>query len=251
MPDRAKILFFDIENMANVGFTWGKYEQTVIEFLEPWYMLSFSWKWLGDKKVQTKTLTDFQSFEKNPKDDRELTQALWNLLDEADIVIAHNGDNHDLKKARTRFAYHKMAPPSPLQSIDTLKIARRCFKFESNKLDDLGAFLGVGRKLPNEGFRLWRRCYFGERQAFEDMRKYNREDTALLERVYYALRSWYPQHPLLTNYTKDEACPICQSRKIEYRGYAVTKTGKRRRMHCLDTTCGAWSTDKELIREVA
>ena len=46
---KPKILLFDIETMANEGYVWGIWEQNVIAIKRPWYMLSFAYKWLGDK----------------------------------------------------------------------------------------------------------------------------------------------------------------------------------------------------------
>ena len=48
-----KILLFDIETFANTGYTWGLYEQNVIQFKREGYMLSFAYKWLGDKKIRS------------------------------------------------------------------------------------------------------------------------------------------------------------------------------------------------------
>jgi hypothetical protein len=47
-----RILLFDIETMANLGWVWGKWEQDVIAFKERWYMLSFAYKWFGEKKIR-------------------------------------------------------------------------------------------------------------------------------------------------------------------------------------------------------
>ena len=41
------------------------------------------------------------------------------LIDKADIVIAHNGDKFDLRKLNTRFLFHELGTPSSYQSIDT------------------------------------------------------------------------------------------------------------------------------------
>ena len=44
-----------------------------------------------------------------------------------------------------------MPPPSPYKTIDTLKIARKYFGFNSSKLDDLGRVLGAGEKVRHGG----------------------------------------------------------------------------------------------------
>lgn len=249
MAEMAKVLFFDTENAPNLGYVWGKWEQNVIDFKTNWYFLSFAFKWLGTKSIQCHALPEFPSFKKDKECDRFLVQKLWEVLDEADVVIAHNGDRFDLRKANARFAAHGMKPPSPYKSIDTLKIARRYFQFDSNKLDDLGHYLGVGRKLPHTGKHMWFGCMTGDPKSWSIMKRYNCQDVALLEQIYLKLRPWAATHPDLNHISRLQACPICQSPKIQHRGFSCTKTGKRKRMQC--QACGSWSVDKEFIREVA
>jgi len=131
-----------------------------------------------------------------------------------------------------------LRPPSPYKTIDTLKAARRFFLFESNRLDSLGQYLGVGRKLPHTGFDLWKRCMTGEKKAWDTMRAYNKHDIVLLENVYEKLKPWMSNHPDLTIYTDQPGCPTCRSTKVHRRGFAVSRKRKYRRYHC--GTCGSW-----------
>lgn len=246
MKNAPRIALIDIENAPNTSYTWGKWEQNVIEFEEHWYILSFSVKWLDKKKITTHALPDFQGYEKHKNNDKALVKELWKVFDEADIIIAHNGDRFDIKKANARFAAYDFKPPSPYKSIDTLKVARKHFKFESNKLDDLGQYLNVGRKLPHTGKHLWLGCMRGDEKSWRTMRRYNAQDVALLERVYLRLRPWMTTHPNLNSYTKRITCPKCQSPHVQQRGWNVTATGKRARIHC--QSCGGWSSGLKHIR---
>jgi DNA polymerase elongation subunit (family B) len=143
---KAKILFIDIENTPSLGYVWGKWDQNVIDFTADWHLLSFSWQWAATKTVHVLGLVDFPAhYRANPENDYHLVEKLWHLLDEADIVIGHNVDRFDIRKINTRFLAHGMPPPSPYRTVDTLKIAKKYFRFDSNKLDDLGRCLGVGR----------------------------------------------------------------------------------------------------------
>jgi uncharacterized protein YprB with RNaseH-like and TPR domain len=172
-----KIAFFDVENAPSLGYFWGHlWETSIISVTNPWYMLSFSYRWMGEKKIHCHALPDYPLFKKDPENDKHLIEDLHDLLDEADVVIAHNGDRFDIRKSNARFIMQGLKPPSPYKSIDTLKAARRFFHFQSNKLDDLGQYLGVGRKLPHTGFDLWKRCMAGERGAWKTMREYNMHD---------------------------------------------------------------------------
>lgn len=151
MTKKSKILLFDIETAPIVGYTWGLWEQNVIDTKEEWYMLTFSYKWLGEKTTHVLSLPDLPTYKLDPKNDCELVAKLWELFDEADVVIAHNGDAFDIKKANIRFIKHGFTPPTPYKSIDTKKVAKSVFKFDSNKLDNLGKFLGLGEKLETGG----------------------------------------------------------------------------------------------------
>ncbi len=242
-----RITLIDTENAPNLGYVWGKWEQNVIEYKSNWYFLSFAHKELGSKTIKCHTLPDYSPWKKDREDDKALVEAMWHVLDQSDIVIAHNGDRFDLRKANARFVAHGMKPPSPYKSIDTLKIARRFFQFDSNRLDDLGQYLGVGRKLPHTGKHLWFGCMAGDPKAWATMKKYNIQDVSLLERIYLKLRPWATTHPNINHLSRcADACPTCQSKNIQYRGFSFTRTGQRQRLQCRD--CGKWATTGGLIK---
>jgi len=132
---------------------------------------------------------------------RALLAELWKLLDAADIVCAHNGDRFDLRFSNSRLLVHGFGPYSN-KSIDTLKIARKHFKFGSNKLDDLGNYLGVGRKLFTLSRDTLLGAVAGNRRCWADLKKYNAQDVLLLERVCLKLRPWATTHPNLSHHTQ-------------------------------------------------
>lgn len=234
-----KILLYDIETAPNLGYIWGKYEQDVLEFEREWYILTFAYKWLGEKTVHAFSLPDFPRYKRDREDDKHLVTELWKLMDEADVVIGHNSDEFDNKKAYARFIAHGMNPPRPFKMVDTKKAAKKYFNFNSNKLDDLGNYFGLGRKIQTGGFDLWKRCMQGDPAAWKKMVDYNKQDVALLEKVYYKLRPWTENHVNLNLYNEDvHACPKCSSGKIQRRGFRYGKTGRRRQYQC--TNCGGW-----------
>lgn len=230
---KPKVLCFDIETMSNKAYVWGKYEQDVIAYIEEGYMLSWSAKWLGGKQI-TKGLYDYEGYKPNTPDDKALITELYNLINEADILIAHNGDRFDIKKMNTRFILHKLMPPDPYKTVDTLKVARNKFAFNSNKLDDLGSFLEVGRKVKHQGFDLWLGCENGDPQSWDKMLKYNKQDVLLLEAVYLKLRPWITNHPTPKDGVED--CPNCNSAHYQKRGVEWNRGVKWQRAKCQD--CG-------------
>jgi len=241
-PPKPAIVLLDIETSPNLGYVWGKWQQDVIEFDKEWHILCFAYKWLGDKKAKIVALPDFAGYAKDKENDRKVVEKLHDILTKADVVIAHNGDGFDIPKINTRFVYHGIRPPEPFKTVDTCRIAKSKFGFTSNKLDDIGRYLRVGRKMKHGGFDVWRGCMAGDKGAWNTMKRYNVQDVHLLEQVYLKLRPWMTNHPNLNAYTGTDACPKCQGWNLRRQGYKVLVVGKRQQFQCKD--CGAWSYGK-------
>lgn len=243
-----KTLLIDIEVASNLGFVWGKYKQDVTRFKEHWYLLSYSYKWLGEKTVHVAALNDFPRFKKDHKDDLYLAKGLHALFNEAEVIIAQNGDAFDVKKVNARLLYHGLTPPSHYNTVDTLKVLRRTFGFSSNKLDDICDQLGIGRKHVHTGFDLWERCMNGERKAFEEMKVYNKKDIVLLEKLYLKVRPWMNSHPNMSFSVRgtayNPACPKCGKFALVKRGFRINRSVKRQSYVCL--MCHGWSTGETL-----
>lgn len=239
MSDTARIIFLDIETAPNLGYVWGKWQQNVIEFEKDWYILSFAYKVYGQKDVHVHALPDYPAYKKDREDDSQLVKSLWHVMDQADIIVAHNGDDFDLKKSNTRFLTHNLPPPSLYKTVDTLKIARKVFAFDSNKLDELCKYLSIGRKLPHTGFHLWKSCMLGDKDAWETMKEYNAHDITLLEEVYERMKPWHNLHPNVNQGVPiTSACPKCGSTNIQKRGFSYTRLSQIQRYRC--SACTGW-----------
>ena len=234
-----KILLIDIETQPDLVYTWGVYEQNAISVKQHWQLLSYSAKWLGGKQT-TKGLCDYPEYEPGEEDgDYRLVQEIWQLLDEADIVVAHNGIDFDIKKMNARFIAYGMVPPSPYKVVDTRKGLAQVAGFSSNKLDWICKQLGIGHKLEHEGWQLWLDCMSGDKKAWAKMKKYNAHDVTLLEDLYLTIAPWIRQ-PNAGVWKEDDVCPnpACGSKHLEHRGVARNKTMTYQRFQCKD--CGAW-----------
>jgi hypothetical protein len=240
---QPRVLIYDIENAPLLSWVWSARDiDHVVAIESEWYMLSFAWKWLGDKRTQVLGLDDFRGYERDPENDKRLCRELHKLFDEADITIAHNGDQFDRRKANARFVANGLGPPSPYRTVDTLKVARRHFMFSSNKLDDLGQALGVGRKAPTGGWRTWRGCMAGDPASWSTMKKYNKQDVDLLEQVYLRLLPWMDNHPnMATLCAMPDACPKCGTPgRMQRRGTRHTaRSLSYIRFYC--RSCGGYS----------
>ena len=216
-----KILSIDIETAPMVGYLWSLWSEVrSTDFIErDWYITSYAYKWLGNDEVHGRTLFEcskYGPYEAGKEDDRELVEDLWSLFDEADIVVAHNGDKFDIKKIKTRLVEHMFLPPAPFRTVDTLKICKREFGFTSNRLDHIAeTLLGEG-KMENSGISLWIGCIKGDPESWHTMLEYNKKDVDILERVYLRIRAWDRSHPNVAVMLgiEESACTVCASTSL-------------------------------------
>lgn len=233
-----KILILDIETAPMKGYVFSLWKDSVNldKLLADWYIICWSAKWLFGREVLGGRLT---SEEAKVQDDRRIVMSLAKLLNEADIVITHNGKKFDLLKINARMLIHRLPPVKPYQNIDTLEVAKRQFGFTSNKLDYLAKILGVDTKLETN-FQLWSDCVDGKPEALEYMFKYNNWDVECLEAVYLRLRPWIRNHPNLNLYYEcdEPICPNCGSKHLTPEGFYYTSVNKYQVFRC---ECGATS----------
>ncbi len=175
-----------------------------------------------------------------------MLQAAWDLLDEADIVAAYNGDSFDTKIFNGEVI--EKGPYAPFQSIDLYKVVKANFRLQSHKLQYVAEHLGVGSKVSHHGFRLWREVIEGDRKAQALMERYCKQDVKLLPRVYAKLQPWIKTHPNVALYNDIEGCPNCGGSNLEKRGFRYTRISAYQRYHCND--CGAWPSGGKRIRGV-
>jgi hypothetical protein len=204
--------------------------------------MCYAYKWLGDKKTHFVSRHDFKNY-------KEFVQSLADILEEADITIAHNGVSFDDKMANRFFVVNDILPPKPRKSIDTKREAKRHFRFESNSLDDLGDFLGVGRKEKITYAELEEE-YMSDncsKKTQKLMRKYNVQDIVILERVYNKLLPWMSTHPNLGDlYQINSVCPKCLSPDLKKEGTHARRAGRVQSYRCKN--CGGWCNDASIIR---
>ena len=245
-----KILLLDIETSPLQSYHWGLWDQNIslAQIEVEWTVLSFAAKWLFAPKRDVVYKDTFQK--EDYRDDAELLAALWELLNEADFVIAQNGKKFDMKKIRARMVMQGFPPFSPVRIIDTLLIAKAVFGFTSNKLEWLADKLAVTKKRAHRkfpGFELWTACLAGDPAAHKEMKLYNIDDIISMEEVYLKLRPWAEQHPNIAGMYPDDVmrCRICASPDVTREGFAYTNVGKYQRYSC--GFCGAWSRSRYTI----
>lgn len=247
---KPKIVTLDIETSPLEAYTWGLWDVTVgLEQIKTeWTILSYAAKWFDDKKIIYKD-SGGRGVSK-VRDDKHLLSDLWNILDEADWVIAQNGRRFDIKKINARMILLGMKPYSPIRVIDTFEIAKKHFAFTSNKLAWTSKYLTDAPKDDHRnfpGFELWKECLLDNPKAWTEMKKYNCQDTFSTEKYYLKLRPWMKDHPNIGTYADSDIplCPKCGSTKLQKRGVAVSQTTRYHRFQCTD--CGGWSRAKIML----
>lgn len=230
-----RILEWDIELTPMTVYSWSLWPNFIpIQQIEqPQEMLCYGARWRGEKKVQ------FQSVHHDGKDN--MLKGLWALLDEADALVSWNGAGFDTKHVRTQFLLNGITPPSPSKEIDLMRVVKSQMKFPSNKLDWVSQQLGIGKKMPHEGFQLWLDCMAGDEAAWRKMKRYQIQDVNLLDEAYTKLLPWIANHPNVNLYDNSDGCPSCGSTNIERRGFDYTSVSKFQRYRC---ECGKWFRGK-------
>lgn len=249
--DKIKRLFFDIETSPMVVYSWRvgwKLNIGPDNIIEDWKIICISYKWEDEDKVHT------VSWDKDHCD-RQLLIDFIKIANTADELIAHNGDRFDIKKIRTKCIYHRVPMFPSYRTLDTLKKAKAGFVFNSNRLDYIAKYLGVGAKLEHEGFKMWVKCMQGDKEALKAMIEYCEMDIIVLEDVFYVLENYVKNntHAGVHNGKMKASCPTCASEDVVLLKNNFTALGTiKRQLEC--NSCGydyeisnsAWRTFIEM-----
>lgn len=248
-----RIATLDIETAPITAYVWGLFKQNVglNQIISDWSILSFAYKMLDESKVHYSDV----SGQEDLRDDSLLLNELWQLLDDADIIIAQNGRAFDVKKIMARFLTEGLPPPSPFKVIDTLEMAKQIARFTSNKQDWLSQLLTDQPKEHHKefpGMELWVECLKGNPRAWAVMKKYNKRDITGCEKMYLTMLPYYQGHPNVAAYYDDDKvrCPRCASTKMTVLDKpALTQTGEYHRYQC--GGCGGFSRSRYTINSKA
>ena len=217
------------------------------------WILCAAWKWIDEGYVaSTSVLNDPERFKDNYADDYHVVKTMYDLIMQADALIAHNGDGFDWKIFTSRCIFHDLPPPKKPILIDTLKAARKEFKFSSNALGYLARFLNVEDKgqAPD-----WDAIAFGDAEAIKYAERYCRQDIKTLEGIYKKLRPYMTGHANLNAVLEGvhhHTCPKCGHWDQVKRGFKYTMAGKYQAYACSPATggCGGWSKHKKNLKTV-
>jgi len=235
------VAVLDIETLPMVIYSWSLWEEHngVEQIIQDSCMLSWAGKYLNESRIHSDILT---TEEARARDTSRITQSVWDFLYKADVVIGHNYNQFDRKYINTMFLKNGL-PPLKYTVIDTLEVARRNFRFASNKMKFLNEQLGVRTKVENDGFPLWKACSEGDKHALDVMLEYNEGDVGATEDLFYKLRP-YVRNLNVALYNEETAhqCPVCGSQNLQIDGWYYTPAGKWESIRCMN--CGALTRSK-------
>ena len=223
--EKFKRLFFDIETSPNLVFSWNVGYDIKINhdnIVKERAIICICYKYEGDAKIHSLTWDN--------GDDKEMLKKFASVMDSADEVIGHNSDRFDIKWVRTRCIFHGIQINHSIKSIDTLKESRGKFKFNSNKLDYIGKYLGVGQKIDTGGFDLWKSIVLdNDKKSLKKMVDYCKQDVNLLEKVYQKLNPYIPHKTnAAVMFDRDSTdCPECLSDRTTVNKYRISAAGMR------------------------
>jgi hypothetical protein len=238
--DFPRVVCFDVEMSPMIVYTFDLWNDGISpdNIIHGKHMLAWSGKQICDSKMHSDVMTSYESYR---SDDERIVKSLWDFLNGAKILIGHNVKDYDMREVNTRFLMHGLNPISNYQVVDTLKVAKSVFAFESNKLKYINQKLDIKQKIDNGGMSLWIKCMEGDEASLKKMKEYCEGDTLSVEELYFKMRPYIIGHPnlgLMIN-SENPVCPNCASDDIIANGSYFTTAGEYESVRCRN--CGALS----------
>lgn len=230
------------------GFYPPKYETNIIRLIDRQHLLSFSWKCIdrdSDGKIHFEGV--------NTQSEKQLVEKVWELFNDTNIIIAHNGKKFDTPMIQTLFALYGFGTPSPFKEADTLLVARKQFKYSGgNSLEELARFFGIEGKVPHDKDLFWR-CHNDHKHPdWKRMLKpYNMQDVATLEKIYNKLLPWFTNHPNMNMFEGTVLnCKNCGSSNRHKRGLGAKINGTFQLYRCVDCGTQIWGEQIEKLKVI-
>jgi hypothetical protein len=258
----TKTIVLDFETSLNINFSWSLWDKFVPaeNIIKERTILMGSYSYLNPLeasygKIKNISLLDTSVVTVNPYNDKELMRRFVGVLSAADVVIAHNGDSFDMKMLNARLLVNGYDPIPPVKVIDTLKIARKYFRLNSNRLGALGRVLGLGDK-GDLSQQVWRDICHPKssqkviRAGLREMRTYCDRDVELLAQVYYKLRAFAGNHPAFNLVgSSEDACPVCTAEgSLEGNKHWLYKANTRAYEMYRCGNCNSWVRSTKAIK---
>jgi len=201
------------------------------------YLLSASFGVVGEEKVTTYTLGDYDS-ENLFRNEKALVKDVLAEMAKADILISYYGTNYDHPFMNAKALEYNLPFAPPVPKIDLYYTVKSNFAISRKSLANFAYFAQLeATKTPVEG-RIWKAAMAGDSKALKNIKDHNEADVDVLIEAYLKVRPLVRQHPRVGQ--TYAACKFCGGKVIS-RGPAVTKyKGNQHRFQCKE--CKSWET---------
>lgn len=244
-----KILWDDIETSPPLVYTYPLRDVTIPHdnIVIDKQITSIGYMFEGEKKPTTLEW-DFKSPIKiypdrieGGGDDTRMLKAYSEVMQEADLIIAQNGDSFDRKEINWRMNDLRLKPlENKVLTLDTLKLSRKVFRPSSQKLDYRSARYGLGGKI-HQTMKDCMDVARGDLHAQAERVRYNGKDVRDLRAIFWRELPFYDLPKsivrMLLLYIAEER-PFCQkcaaSRQAKFK---VIRIRKNKKMHYKCQTC--------------
>ena len=236
-PLKPKRLFYDIETSYNIVKAWRVGYNLSLQpedIIQERAIITIAYKWEGEDDVTV------LSWDKGC--DKKIIEDFVKVMAESDEMIGHNIDRYDTKFIMGRALKHGITVLPKYQSTDTLKLAKKHFMLNSNKLDYIAQYLGLGHEVRHRGMSMWDDIILNNcPKALEEMIEYNIHDVVLTEQVYKKLSEYsLPKVNHASKQTGDKhTCPQCGSTDATLQKTYVASSGTKTRL----MSCNSCSTN--------
>ena len=238
---KPKILFFDTERAPPIGWFWESKKPQFInysQYLQHGFFTSIQWQYDHEKTPSAFSVVDNETtFRDDPTCDKRVVKKAAKLLNDCDIVVAHNGKRFDWGHVVGRMMYHRLEPIKKPVIIDTLTEARK-FNFPSNALGNLADYLDIAKKETNDA--IIGKMVFGKiDERIKNVKKqtaYGIKDIQPMIELYHRIRPYMENHPNLGAFSGIPTC-ACGSTHVNARGERQLSGNRVKAMYrCMD--CG-------------
>ena len=203
--------------------------------------MCISWAWNKDK-VQHATfdLSKYNLLKKDDDADYELLKLFSSEVKQAELLVGQNSVNFDWPTITSRLVKYKLPPLPLITQDDTYLQSKNKIKHISHKLDDVGDYLGYGKKANHgNGMDWWIEVMYGNDAILNRMVKYCDEDVNKLRKIYIHQLPYVKSNFNMVVWVDGRPCcpsPACGSPNLTKNGYRRTNAGKFQRYSC--NTCG-------------
>ncbi len=251
MPDGPRILILDIETFPQYQLRWRYWEDgAAFHTLKPNTVAAIAYRWVGGKKSNVISLNQTPGYKRPGSLEAFLTaettdqwqmEKIWEVVVEADFVVAHYGLGFDRPMMEARLWEHGLGPFPPGNWIDSKKEISKFLRGSgySMALGNLAEWLDLAKKLETNK-SLWLRCMSGEAKAWREMRSYAAQDVDTLHDLFLSAGP-FMRSPVFNmgHWNPGETvCIWCGSSDLEKRGFYYTTASKFQRYLCRN--CGHW-----------